>query len=93
MPPSDQIKWVGGESHAGQRHGLVAAAGELQADSRQRQVAAGRGSGGRTIRGGYGHLAIGERIASQFEVIRAIVSGYSSCCGISGSPALQSSRQ
>ena len=26
---------------------------------------------------------LGERIASQSEVIRAIVSGYSPCCGVS----------
>ena len=38
--------------------------------------------GGRTIRGDQGHLMLGERIASQSEVIRAISSGYSPCCGV-----------
>ena len=32
---------------------------------------------GRAFRGDEGHLTLGERIASQSEVIRAIVSGYS----------------
>ena len=36
---------------------------------------------GRAIRGDQGHLMRGERIASQSEVIRAIVSGHSPCCG------------
>ena len=31
------------------------------------------------VRGDHGHLMLGERIASQSEVIRAIVSGYSQC--------------
>ena len=30
--------------------------------------------------------AVGERIASQSEVIRAIVSGYSPCCGVHSQP-------
>ena len=34
--------------------------------------------GGRTIRGDQGHFKLGEHIASQSEVIRAIVSSYSS---------------
>ena len=38
--------------------------------------------GGRTIRGDWGHLMLGERIASQSEVLRAIMSGYSPCCGV-----------
>ena len=35
----------------------------------------------RTIRGDQGHLMLEERIASKYEVIRAIVSDYSPCCG------------
>ena len=35
----------------------------------------------RTVRDDSGHLMLGERIASQSEVIRAIVSDYSPCCG------------
>ena len=37
---------------------------------------------GRTTRGDYAHLMLGERITSQSEVIRSIVSGYSPCCGV-----------
>ena len=37
---------------------------------------------GHATRGDYGHLMIEECIASQSEVIRAIVSGYSPCCGV-----------
>ena len=48
-------------------------------------------SEGRTIRGDQGHLVRGEHIASQSEVIWAIVSGHSPCCGAPApmvSPAL-----
>ena len=42
---------------------------------------AGAGLQGHTIRGDIrGHLMLAERIASQSEVIRAIVSGCSPCC-------------
>ena len=42
--------------------------------------------GGRTIRGDQGHLILGQRIASQSEVIRAIVSGDRPCCGVPAPP-------
>ena len=38
--------------------------------------------GGHTIRGDQGHLMLGEHVASQSEVNRAIVSGYSPCHGV-----------
>ena len=38
--------------------------------------------GGRTIRGDQGRSMLGQRIASKSEVIRAIVSGCSRCCGV-----------
>ena len=57
----------------------------MWADSRRKSFSLTRTSSaafGRTTRGDQGHLTLGERIASQSEVVRAIVSGYSPCRGV-----------